>query len=150
MGIECVKPVIDIKGSGNLLPENLKESLALLEANDAEKVLLLTDLDEDACITVTKERITSAENRVIVVAVRKIEAWFLADSTTLSTLLKEAFDFDKPEAEEVPFQTLKSIFIEKQNRGIGVKDIFAARMLKYGFSIDRPPAIPIALVRLIF
>lgn len=136
LGIECVKPVLDAKGSGNLLPENLRESLELLNAKRAEKVIILTDLDEDACITVTKDRITSDDNRFVIVAVKKIESWFLADSLTLSYLLKEQFYFDKPEEEASPFNTLKSIFIQKQSRGIGVKDIFTARMLKYGFSVE--------------
>lgn len=136
LGIECVKPVLDAKGSGNLLPENLRESLELLNARRAEKVIILTDLDEDACITVTKDRITSDENRFVIVAVKKIESWFLADSLTLSYLLKEQFYFDKPEEEASPFNTLKSIFIQKQSRGIGVKDIFTARMLKHGFSVE--------------
>ncbi|WP_159472055.1 hypothetical protein [Dyadobacter sp. 3J3] len=136
LGIECLRPVLDAKGSGNLLPENLRESLELYKAKEAEKIIILTDLDEDACITLTKNRITSDENRLIIVAVRKIESWFLADSLTLSHLLKEEFYFDKPEEESVPFNTLKSIFIQMQGRGIGVKDIFTARMIKYGFSVQ--------------
>ncbi|MCF0058934.1 hypothetical protein [Dyadobacter sp. CY356] len=142
LGIECLKPVLDAKGSGNLLPENLRESLELYKARKAEKIVILTDLDEDACITVTKNRITSDTNRVVIVAVRKIESWFLADSLTLSLLLKEQFSFDKPEEEASPFVTLKNIFIQQQGRGIGVKDIFTARMIKYGFSVQNAASHP--------
>lgn len=142
LGIECLKPVLDAKGSGNLLPENLQESLELYKARKAEKIVILTDLDEDACITVTKNRVTSDENPLVMVAVRKIESWFLADSLTLSHLLKEQFSFGNPEYESSPFDTLKNIFIKKQGRGIGVKDIFTARMIKYGFSIQNAAKHP--------
>ncbi|HEV7350438.1 hypothetical protein [Telluribacter sp.] len=140
--IECIRPVIDSKGSGNLLPENLRESLDLLKANGAEKIIVLTDLDEDACITITKNRITTGVDRVIIVAVRKIESWFLSDIETLSILLKENFLFEKPEEENSPFDTLKNIFLQKQNRGIGVKDTFTARMIKYGFSVENAASHP--------
>lgn len=140
INVECVRPVFDAKGSGNLLPENLKETLNSLTAKGAEKIVILTDLDEDACITLTKQRITLAENRMIIVAVQKIESWFLADSITLSSLLKKDFYYQEPEKETVPFEALKKIFLNKQNRGIGVKDIFTARMLKYGFSVQNAAA----------
>ena len=142
IGIECIKPVFDAKGAGNLLPENLSEVLASLKAKDAQKIIILTDLDEDACVTVTKNRVTVDENRVVIVAVKKIESWFLADSETLTVLLKQNFHFDKPEEENIPFNTLKEIFINRQARGIGVKDIFSARMLKYGFSVQNAASHP--------
>ena len=136
IGVECVMPVFDAKGSGNLLPENLREALNSLTNKGAVKVVILTDLDDDFCITLTKKRISVDENRIVVVAVRKVESWFLADSKTLSSLLRTDFFFENPENDLVPFDLLKRIFIERQNRGIGVKDIFTARMLKYGFSIQ--------------
>ena len=142
VGIDCIKPVLDVKGSGNLLPENLKESVILFRNKGAEKIVILTDLDEDACVTVTKNRITNDENKIVIVAVRKIESWFLADSITLSNLLKLEFYFNKPEEEINPFDTLKETFMNRQNRGIGVKDIFTARMLKYGFSLENAAAHP--------
>ena len=116
--------------------------MALLQSKGVEKVFILTDLDEDACITLTKQRITGGDNKVVIGAVRKVESWFLADSETLTLLLKQNFHFDNPQDEPVPFDTLKRIFIEKQARGIGVKDIFSARMLKYGFSVQNAAKHP--------
>ena len=141
-GIERVGEVYNAGGSGNLLPGKLKEALNLLLFQGAEKILILTDLDEDACVTFTKNRITTDEKRIVIVAVRKIESWFLVDSETMSLLLKEKFEFGKPEEEIVPFESLKSIFINKYNRGIGVKDIFTARMIKYGFSLENAAQHP--------
>ena len=142
IGIECIKPIFDAKGAGNLLPENLRQELISLKAKGAQRVIILTDLDDDTCISLTKNRITVEENRIVIVAVRKIESWFLADSSTLTILLKQNFHFEKPEEEAIPFDTLKKIFINNQARGIGVKDIFSARMLKYGFSIENAAAHP--------
>lgn len=136
IGIEAVEPVLDAKGGGNLLPDNSKEFLETLWSNGAQKIVVLTDLDEDACITLTKQRISASDDKVVIVAVRTIESWFLADSETLSFLLKQKFEFDYPEKEEIPFMTMRNVFLEKQNREIGDKEILAARMLKYGFSLE--------------
>lgn len=142
IGIDLVEPIIDAKGGGNLLPDNSKEYLNTLWSNGVQKIVVLTDLDDDACITLTKQRITTNEKRIVIVAVRKIESWFLADSETLSLLLKQKFEFTQPEKEEIPFITIKNIFLEKQNRGIGDKDILTARMLKYGFSVENAAQHP--------
>ncbi len=141
-GIDHIGEVYNAGGSGNLLPERLQEALDLLFSQGAKKIVILTDLDEDVCITLTKKRITTDENRIVIVAVRKIESWFLADSETMSLLLKEKFEFDLPELESDPFNSLKKIFINKYNRGIGVKDTFTARMLKYGFSVENAAQHP--------
>ena len=44
-------PVIDAKGAGNLLPHNIAGYINRLESQRAEKIFILTDLDEDICIT---------------------------------------------------------------------------------------------------
>ena len=142
IGIKQVGEVYNAGGSGNLLPGKLQEALDLLISQGAEKIIVLTDLDEDACITITKDRITIDENRIVIVAVNKIESWFLADSKTLSLLLREKFVFDLPEEEPDPFNSLKRVFIGKYNRGIGVKDTFTARMIKYGFSLENAAQHP--------
>ena len=136
LSIECVFPVIDAKGSGNLLPENILDFKKELLSNDAEKIIIVTDLDVDTCITKTKKRIGVYENEFIVVAIQQVEAWFLADTETLSKLLSRKFIFEFPENEKNPFETMRNIFLQTNNRGVGNKDILAQRMLKYGFSIE--------------
>lgn len=136
IGIETVEPIIDAKGGGNLLPDNSREHLEKLWSNGAQKIVVLTDLDKDNCITSTKKRVNPNDDKIVIVAVRKIESWFLADSETMSLLLKEKFEFELPEDETELFESLKSLFINKYDRGIGVKDTFTARMLKYGFSLE--------------
>jgi hypothetical protein len=140
--LSLVSPVINADGNGNLLPEKLKEDIEILQSNGAEKIFILTDLDQDACITKTRERIGTSVDTVVIIAVKQIEAWFLADSSTMSTLLGEDFICEWPEQENAPFDKLKSIFLDKTNRGVGTKDTFTARMLKYGFSLTRAAQHP--------
>jgi hypothetical protein len=140
--LSLVSPVINADGNGNLLPEKLKEEIAILQSNGAKKIFILADLDQDACITKTRERIGASADTLVIIAVKQIEAWFLADSHTMSTLLHEEFFFEWPEQENAPFDKLKSIFLDKTNRGVGTKDTFTARMLKYGFSLTRAAQHP--------
>jgi len=142
MGIECIRPVINADGSGNLLPRHIADFRNTLLANGAQKIVVLTDLDEDRCVTQTKERSGIRSEEIIVVAVRQIEAWFLADNQTLSRLLNKRFSFDTPEAEAEPFKKLKAIFLQETGRGVGTKDILAQRMLKYDFSVENAAAHP--------
>ena len=145
--IEIVGEVRDAKGNGNLLPQNLPAFVAPLTEKGAERIVILTDLDQDACITITKDRITNEENIIVVVAVRQVESWFLADSATLTTLLKENFEFNNPEGQTNPYETLKELFKDKRGRGIGTKDKLARHMIKYGFSLEsaaRHPNCPSA------
>jgi hypothetical protein len=135
-GIACIHPVIDANGVGNLLPHNIISFLEILKSNGAQKIIILTDLDEDACITVTKNRITSDENRIIIVAVRKIESWFLADNASLSSLLKEKYNCPNPENEKVPFETIKNLFLQKNKPGPGTKINLTRNMLKNGFTVQ--------------
>lgn len=141
--IELLLPVINADGNGNMLPEKLKEDIEVLKSEGAQKIFILTDLDEDACITKTRQRIGEGTDTIIIIAVKQIEAWFLADSHTLSQLMNDAaFFFDFPEKEPAPFEKLRTLFLEKTKRGVGTKDILAARMLKYGFSLQRAAQHP--------
>ncbi len=127
---------IDASGNGNLQPKNIKPFIASLKDDGAEKFFILTDLDEDVCITKTKERIYAPEDVVVIIAVKQIEAWFLADSITLSNIFQKEFLFNYPENENNPFEKLKEIFVTHTNRGIGTsKPRFAKRMINEGFNI---------------
>jgi hypothetical protein len=135
--LHCVDPVFDVAGSGNLLPHRLGDVREVLTRNGAEVLCILTDLDQDQCITMTRQRITEQPQQHIFVSVRQIESWFLSDSITLRNLFSDqAFEFENPEAEQNPFYTLKRLFETKTQRGIGTKPMLARRMIKYGFSIE--------------
>lgn len=128
---------IDATGNGNLLPKHIIPFIESLKDDGAEKIFILTDLDEDVCITKTKERINAPENVVVIISVKQIEAWFLADSITLSKIFKKEYQFDFPENENNPREKLREVFVAETGRGIGSsKPGFAKRFLKEGFSVS--------------
>ncbi|MEA5428704.1 hypothetical protein [Arcicella lustrica] len=128
--------IINAGGNKNLLPHNILIHQNNLIKKGAETILILTDLDDDQCITKTKERITERENQIIIVAIKQIEAWFLADSILLSNLFNESFTFDYPEKENVPFDTLRALLIQFRGRGLPKKVPMALKMINSGFSIQ--------------
>jgi hypothetical protein len=84
----------------------------------------------------TKERIDPGHRQIIVISIRQIEAWFLADSTTLSAIFHTNFHFADPEKEDSPKDTLQNLFIEHTGRGIGPsKPKFAKKMMNNGFDV---------------
>jgi hypothetical protein len=146
MNIESL-PVIDAKGAGNLLPHNISGYIERLEKQGAQTIFILTDLDEDICITKTKERISARPQDIVVIAVKKIEAWFLACTPTMRKLLGESgFSFPSPENESHPFETINQFLIQHRGRGIGrksagkVKLVF--RMINEGFTLSDAAAHP--------
>jgi hypothetical protein len=133
--LQLVK-TIDTTGNGNLLPKNITPFIEILKDDGAEKIFILTDLDKDLCITKTKERISAPETIIVVIAVKQIEAWFLADSSTLTKVFGKEFKFDFPENENEAREKLKEIFLLETKRGIGdSKPKFAKRFIQEGFSI---------------
>ena len=112
--------VINACGSGNLLPHNIGGYIQSLEKAGAEVIVILTDLDDDICITRTKARIKSREQDVVIIAVKKIEAWFLANDLAMRSLLKNGqFSFNTPEAEDNPYDTINELLLRYTDRGIG-------------------------------
>lgn len=102
----------------------------------AEKIFIITDLDEDVCISQTKKRINVSKEITVIVSVKQIEAWLLADSNTLTSIFNEEFFYEDPENESEPRQVLKNLFMQKTGRGIGEsKPKFATRMVNSGFTI---------------
>jgi hypothetical protein len=128
---------IDATGNGNLLPKNIFPFIESLKDDGAEKIFILTDLDEDLCIIKTKERINAPETVIVIISVKQIEAWFLADSVTLSKVFGKEYQFNFPENENYPREKLREIFIKETGRGIGPsKPGFAKRFLNEGLSIS--------------
>ncbi len=114
--------VINACGSGNLLPHNIKGYIEGLEKSGAEVILILTDLDENICITETKNRIKARLQDIVIVAVKKIEAWFLANDLAMRLLLNNPdFSYPAPEKESEPFETINGLLINHTGRGIGKK-----------------------------
>ena len=110
---------IDAKGCANLLPNNIKQYIESLELDGAEKIFVITDLDNDACVTLTKQRVGARPQDIVIIAVKQIEAWFLACTDTMCKLLNDnEFIFDLPESEINPFQKIRQLKFQKTGSGI--------------------------------
>jgi hypothetical protein len=137
--IDFIEEVIDANGNGNLLPHNIEAFTKILEDKGATAIIILTDLDEDTCITKTKERIAPAQNHFVIVSVKEIEAWFLADGQAMNGLLKiNDFSIDHPEQTENPFEKIRELRIANAGIGFTTKVRLANLMVyKNNFSILR-------------
>ncbi len=134
--LERVGTVIDAGGAGNLLPDNIgiyREELTELQAT---VVIILTDLDNNESVDSVKKQIGEHNGQIVIVAVRSIEAWFLADSTLLTQLIGAYTYFENPESHEQPFDCIQQLFVSQTGRGVGTKPMLARRMLKYGFTVE--------------
>jgi len=83
-GLLLIKPVLDAKGGGNLLPKHIEPMVNLLHAAKAEYIIILTDLEHESNVEIVRQRITTNYTDLIFIAVKAIEAWFLADSQAMS------------------------------------------------------------------
>jgi hypothetical protein len=142
-GIEICK-VVNTRGRGNLCPQNINTSIANCRLVIPDKILILTDLDCEPCITAVKARIGDGGVDQIVVAKKALEAWFLADTAAMRCWLKNEDFPGEPTPEEtakMPWERLKEIGrnYHKTKRGPGSnKKKFTRDMInQFGFSIER-------------
>lgn len=139
-GIEICLPVINAEGSGNLLPHNIEDSIKRVKKNNPNYVVILTDLDDTKTPQAVKERIGAQYTDFIFVAVKAIEAWFLADSAALSFWLKtQVYEEYPEETTGMPWDKLGELAKELGQKGTGArKQKFAERMTQYyGFQLER-------------
>jgi len=144
LSIAYIPEVINAGGNGNLLPHNINAFTKVLEGKGATHIFILTDLDTDECITHTRSRIAPLPHHIVTVSVKTIEAWFLADTETISRYFEDPeFIYDNPEAVSDPFEEIKSIRKAKTGRGFTDKKVLANSIVrKHNFSIQRAAQHP--------
>lgn len=140
-------PIINAEGSANLLPHNIVSYITRLEHLGAQRIVILTDLDDDKCITLTKDRVSARPIDIVVIAVKKIESWFLACTPALRQLLGDpGYNYDQPEEVIDPFETINGLLVKYTNRGIGKKTAgkikLATRMIACGFDFIKASEHP--------
>lgn len=143
---ELVTPVIDAKGGGNLLPQNIDAFLARLDKAGVERIFILTDLEDEARVATVRDRIAHERIDFVFVAVKALEAWYLADSQAMNAWLKTA-DFYEPNPEatpDKPWERLRQIAFDLQKRGPGSSNVFFAKTMvkSCGFAIEHAAAHP--------
>jgi hypothetical protein len=142
VGIDCIADIIDAGGNGNLLPKYLPAFTKRLIAKGAEKIVILTDLDSNVCITLTRQRINAPEDHIVIVAVKQVESWFLADSECMSALCKTKVHFPEPEIPISPFEEIRNLLLKHTGRGSSDKLLLAASCLRNNFSIAKAAQHP--------
>lgn len=123
-----------------MLPHNIQPYTAILESLGAKFIIIVTDLDDDSCITETKNRISARKQDIMIVAVKKIEAWFLACTPAMRKLLGQpSFEYPNPEEDLEPFEKINNLLIKHSGRGIGKKTAgkkkLVNRLLEHGFDL---------------
>jgi hypothetical protein len=144
--IELVNPVIDAGGGGNLLPKHIEPMVGLLNAAGAEHIVILTDLEDAADVEVVQQRIANQHTNLVFVAVKAIEAWYLADTQAMNKWLKMT-DFNEllPEqTPDLPWDRLKVITNGLDKSGPGNNKVkFAKQMVKHhGFCVPNAAQHP--------
>lgn len=139
--------VFDAMGRDNIVNrnKNVESYFKIFIDRNAEKVFVLSDLEDDPCITYYKNRLFSYNPlKIDIVAIKAIEAWLLSDSTTLSFLLKERIAYDNPEnTDTLPLTKLREIFINKTGQGLGIrKPKIIDRFIRNGFTIEKAAEHP--------
>ncbi len=138
--IDCVG-VFNAEGINNLIKRNerITSYFEIFKDRNADKVFMLGDLDFERCIIERKNSFYKyEENQIVIISVRAIEAWYLADSITLSSIFKMNYFYPNPEnTNELPFEVLKKEFVNKRGRGIGPSKVRLSNyIVRNGFSIE--------------
>ncbi len=142
LGLDYVKEVFNAKGGGNLLPQNIGVQIDALIQLGATSIFILTDQEEAPCITEVKNRVSAGQNIMVVVAVKAIEAWFLADNTAISKFMGAKFQCEHPESYPNPFLFIKQEKIRLTGRGVDKKRLLCSRILASGFSLEAAATHP--------
>jgi len=133
---------INAEGRGKFerFSTQLESKVKILLERKPEKIFIISDLENEACISHYKSIIIKYSNiQIEVIAVKTIEAWLLADSETLAVLLKGRFHFDFPEkTQELPLYILQKNFMDRIGKGLGnSKPKIMKKFIKNGFGVDR-------------
>lgn len=146
-GLDICSPVINAKGGGNLLPHHIKPMLAQIERSQPDHIVILTDLEDAANVETVKARITTEHTNLIFIAIKALEAWFLADTDAMRRWLN-ASEFFEPAPEQtlgMPWDRLKEVAKAHGSRGPGSnKVIFAKKMcgVALQYELERAAAHP--------
>lgn len=149
-GIEICSPVIDAEGGGNLLPQNIETMINQLKRHNPNHIIILTDLEYDSTPEAVITRIGTEHTKLIFIAVKALEAWFLADTNALYKWLssEDVFENKPEETVGMPWERLKELSLGLGKRGPGSSkpDLLKKWLNIMDFQFLMQLNIPIALV----
>jgi hypothetical protein len=94
--LDLVEPRV-VGSKNQYWKERLESHIAILKDLGVDRILILVDLDDDKCITSTKQMILNPTNCDVIVCVKEFENWYLADTSALTRLLKkEILSIEEP------------------------------------------------------
>lgn len=145
-GLEICNPVINAKGGGNLLPHHMETALAQLQPSAPDHIVVLTDLEDGQDVAKVRERVTETHTQLIFVAVKALEAWFLADTDAMRRWLKQPdfFESAPEQSAGMPWERIKEIANMLGVRGPGPsKPLFARKFCnQLDYRIENSAAHP--------
>lgn len=137
--------VFNAEGVGNLKIRNNKidSFVRILLDRKAEYIIILADTDENECMKEYKESFhIYTDNQLLIFAVKSLESWFLADSETLSQLLRTKYFYEFPEkTPNPPYEVIRDDFKSHLDRGIE-KKILSRKMIRAGFNLKNSASHP--------
>jgi hypothetical protein len=115
--------------------------VARLAVGKPDHIVVLTDLEREPDEAAVRQRITEQHTPLIFVAVKALEAWFLADTTAMCRWLKvDTFHEPAPEATPgMPWDHLRTVAQQHQARGPGPSKVLFARNFcdRQGYQLAR-------------
>jgi hypothetical protein len=142
--IELIDKPINVKGNGNLLPHNIENYTKILLEKGAEKIFILADLENDGCVTKTKERIKpNTDIHILIISKKMIESWLLSDFETLKKVLKitkkSKFIYNiNTETLDNPKKEIKSLLKKYRPNLKGINEKMIIQLfLENNFSLER-------------
>jgi hypothetical protein len=132
------------KGDFAQIGPEVNSMIKLLKDRKAEVIFLLIDFDNsDPCFTQFKSKVYHQQGNIVVVAKQALEAWYLADTTALSTYIGVDLPaIANPEQYPIPFDKIKALKFANSGRGVSDKKFLTKHMLDAGFSLTRAAAHP--------
>lgn len=132
--------VLNAEGIGNFVKEGsiVGSHVEILEDSGVDKIIMLLDLEDESCVTLAKQNVYNYSNKqIIVIAKRAFEAWLLADSISLSKLMKTNISFWRPEETiKKPFEEYKDLLLQLTGRGIGGKILLVGKIMLNDFTFE--------------
>lgn len=145
--------IINVIGKNNLyhpnadfskIGENVSGWIDVLLSKGAQVIFFVVDFDNsDPCFTQFKSKVFHGPGNIIIIAKQALEAWYLADHQSLSKYLSKKIQvIGEPESFLNPFEEIKLLRLQHNNRSVADKKRLTKDMIKSGFSLRNAASHP--------
>jgi len=135
---------VNTKGNGQILPEHLPAHTKKLTQMGAWKIFIITDADKKTIKQVYEKICPDEQIHILIIAVKKIESWFLSNDDTLKKITGTTYsEYSERKkylkgVEELsnPYNQLEEIFNEETDLIDTSKLAIANEFIKNDFDIQ--------------